>query len=147
MVKDYVKSLKTGSGNIIQKGDDISQKINEMIHFKGSLEGGLVFRQYIDLAPHSEHRFFVFNQQLHSSLSDLSIDPLNLPLTGILAMAYQIKEKINLPFYSIDIALTKNLKPVLIEIGDGQVSDYVGWDIHNFIQIFQTKTLQNKKGI
>ena len=41
----------------------------------------------------------------------------------------------NLKFYSIDVALAKNGKAMLIEIGDGQVSDYVGWPIVNFIEV------------
>jgi hypothetical protein len=41
----------------------------------------------------------------------------------------------NLAFYSVDIANNSSGKPIVIEIGDGQVSDYVGWDLPDFVKV------------
>lgn len=39
-------------------------------------------------------------------------------------------------FFSIDIVEDIYGKSWLVEIGDGQVSDYVGWEVENFAKIF-----------
>ena len=39
------------------------------------------------------------------------------------------------PFFSMDVVITSNGYKV-VEIGDGQVSDTVGWDIEQFVALF-----------
>jgi hypothetical protein len=53
-------------------------------------------------------------------------------------------KKEELFFYSIDIAYTTDNIPILIEVGDGQVSDYTGWDEKSFLNIFNSLELKNR---
>ncbi len=53
-------------------------------------------------------------------------------------LVHQVVNKLdhkNLDFYSVDIATKRNGNDIVIEIGDGQVSDYVGWSLQNFIKV------------
>jgi hypothetical protein len=130
-IKDYVKSIKTGRGSIVQNQEDIAQLIENMKQFKGNIEGGLVIREKVNLENESETRYFVLNNQLFSPHDEKN---------DKLEMAHNIKEALkdkNLFFYSIDIAYTSEHQPILIEVGDGQVSDYTNWDEKQFIEIFK----------
>lgn len=42
-------------------------------------------------------------------------------------------EKIEHKFYSLDLVKTNDGRDMVVEIGDGQVSDYVGWDLNKFV--------------
>lgn len=129
-VKDYVKSLKTGIKSIIHTEDDFDVLIESMKKFKGFIEGGLVLREVHDFIEKSEKRIFVFNNNIHSNIS------LNDVETYVVSQVVnQLKDK-NLLFYSLDIIKDKSDKVWLVEIGDGQVSDYVGWNLENFVKIF-----------
>lgn len=135
-IKDYVKSLKTGIGSIANSADEVQQIIDQMKHYRGYIEGGIILRQVVDLDATTETRFFVLNNQIFSNDNE----PIKLP---VVEKAVQALADKNLFFYSVDVVLDKNNKPWLIEIGDGQVSDYVGWEIDKFTQIFHS--LQPKK--
>lgn len=137
-IKDYVKSIKTGKGSIVENQEDIDHLIESMKQYKGNIEGGLVIRKKINLQNNSETRYFVLNNQLFSP---------NIDDNDKLEMAQKIKTTLevkNLFFYSIDIAYTQEQKPILIEVGDGQVSDYTGWNEEHFINIFNSIKHQNK---
>lgn len=130
-IKDYVKSIKTGKGSIVESEADLDNLIQSMKQFKGNIEGGLVIRQKTELMADSETRYFVLNGEIFSP-TDNDDDKFKL--------AKEIQAKLsdkNLFFYSIDIAYTQDNKPILVEIGDGQVSDYTGWEEDKFIQIFK----------
>ncbi len=92
------------------------------------IEGGIVLREVVELIPHSEVRFFAIHNNLFS--------PVSSPQKY--ALAYEVMQKLqhkNLIFYSIDIATTSEGRELVIEIGDGQVSDYVGWHLNDFIPV------------
>ena len=127
-LKDFVKSLKTGKGSVVDSDEDIMRALRDMRHFKGTIEGGLVIRKVVDLIPCSETRYFVLHNTIHCPIDD--------------ACKYEIVKKVveklmhkNLKFYSVDVASTSAGEPIVVEIGDGQVSDYVGWNIKNFASI------------
>lgn len=132
LIKDYVKSLKTGKGSIVESEEDINNAISDMKKFKGFVEGGIVLNKFVYLLPETEKRFFVLNGNV---FSDSSIMDFDLDLLGF---AQQIAPKHNEFFYSIDIARDKDKKPFLVEIGDGQVSDMTGWSEDDFIKIFDS---------
>ena len=134
-IKDYVKSLKTGKGSIVDSVEDIDRAIKEMKQYKGYIEGGIVFNEVLDLNMKTEIRTFVLNGKLYSN-NELRKDQEEF-LHKIVNLHHEY-------FYSIDIAEDKNGKLYLIEIGDGQVSDLVGWDLHNFVNIFNEKKPQYK---
>lgn len=138
-IKDYVKSLKTGKGSIVYNIEDIQRALQDMKQYKGFIEGGIVLREVIDLQPHTETRFFIFNGAVYSNEqienNTLEQEKLNI--------AKEVAKKHDALFFSVDIAQDNTGKLWVIEIGDGQVSDYVGWDLNKFANIFQnipTKT-------
>jgi hypothetical protein len=79
-------------------------------------------RDFADLKPSSERRFFVVRGQaigaagasLPAALQD-AVDSLRPRL-----------------FYSFDVAETLAGQPVLVEVGDGQVSDLKEWTVAEF---------------
>jgi len=100
---------------------------------KGFIEGGIVFRKEEKFDKDSETRFFILNGKVFSP-KEVSSEMFNL--------VNEISKKHSAFFYSVDI-IKQDDNYKVIEIGDGQVSDMVGWDIDNFIDIF--KSLENKK--
>lgn len=126
-IKDYVKSLKTGKGSIVDSPEDIKRAIADMKYYRGTIEGGIVLRNFINIKPNSETRFFVINNTIFSPIKNTDKYPF------VEKVVNQLKLK-NLKFYSVDIATTQDDTNIVIEIGDGQVSDYVGWNIKDFIQ-------------
>ncbi len=132
-VKDFVKSIKTGKGSIIDSEEDIDRIQEDMLKYKGFIEGGIVFRKVEEFDKNSETRFFILNNKIFSP-KEVSSEMFNL--------VNEISKKHSAFFYSVDI-IKQDDNYKVIEIGDGQVSDMVGWDIDNFIDIF--KSLENKK--
>jgi len=131
VVKDYVKSLKTGYGHIINENPDILPKIIEqMVQYRGRIEGGLCLRRFEQFIPDSEKRFFCVNGHAYTAALDSNIRV--MAESTYLALAAEVATRIPSHFFSVDIALTENLTPRVVEIGDGQVSDLVGWTPEEF---------------
>jgi len=126
-VKDNVKSLKTSIGSIIQKPEDIRTVITEMEKYRGEIEGNLCIRQVEDFIPESEQRYFVVLGRAFAS------EPSKTLPTIVLKCA----EIVNSPFFSIDIIRRSDGVQRIVEIGDGQVSDIVGWSPKRFVEIWQ----------
>jgi hypothetical protein len=125
-IKDYVKSLKTSVGSFIDNPEEITNVINEMKKFRGLIEGGICVRRVEDFKLNSEKRYFVINS--------LPFGPeKNIKIPGIV---YQCAQRIKSPFFSIDIAEREDHEWRIIEIGDGQVSDLVGWSAERFSEIW-----------
>lgn len=133
-VKDYVKSIKTGKGSIVDSTDDIERLKTDMFTYKGFIEGGLVFRKVEEFDKTSETRLFVLNGVVHT--------PKEVP-EAMKMLAEKITHQHNAFFYTIDIIKQEDNYKV-IEIGDGQVSDMVGWNPQDFIKIFNTLKNKNK---
>ena len=136
-LKDFVKSLKTGKGSVVDSDEDIMRALSDMRHFKGTIEGGLVLRQVIDLIPHSETRYFVLNHIIYCPIVDRG------KYEFVKKVVDKLKHK-NLQFYSVDVAVTSAHNLVVVEIGDGQVSDYVGWDVENFVLVLAHFNYRNE---
>ena len=49
----------------------------------------------------------------------------------------RIAQRINAPFFSADMALTKSGALGLVEIGDGQVSDRKSWPMAPFLKVLE----------
>lgn len=137
-IKDYVKSIKTGEGSIVNNLSDIDRVIEDMLKYKGFIEGGLILREVEDFIPETEVRFFVLNNQLYAPTD--SIEDEKIELAQIALNKFPNKY-----FFSIDVITDKKGKNWIVEIGDGQVSDYVGWDIKNFTSIFNHLKYQSMK--
>lgn len=133
-MKDYVKSLKTGKGSIVDSSDDVERALEDIRKFKGFVEKGIVFREVREFLPDSEKRLFVLNGKIYGPTMD----------DDLYYMAEKASHKHDALFYSIDVAKNMNGELFVVEIGDGQVSDTVGWNIESFVDIFKGFNVQNK---
>lgn len=124
-VKDYVKSLKTSLGSRLEHADAIDVLLGEMQKFRGQIEGGLCVRRIEDFLPETEKRFFVLNNKPYAP------DDEEIP-----EIVRRCAERVHLPFYSLDIIQRRDGVWRVVEIGDGQVSDLVGWSVNRFVELW-----------
>ena len=125
-VKDYVKSLTTNRGSIAKTITEIPEIIQLIEKFKGRIEGGICIRQFESLVPETEERYFIFKGKAFSR-------------NGIVPTVVEtIALRINSPFFSVDIISSTHGELRLIELGDGQVSDYKKWQPDDFVKIFNS---------
>jgi hypothetical protein len=145
-LKDYVKSLKTAGGSTVEVPEDVAPVIANMIKYRGTIEGGICVRHWENFIPGSETRFFVLNGGFYSpsgpswskSTVDkmLSCDPTTgVNVSGPLGILLRVA-RLPIPFFSVDIARRLDGEYRLVEIGDGQVSDLVGWSPERFADIW-----------
>jgi len=127
-IKDYVKSLKTELGSKITRPDDVAAVIEAMQHYRGTIEGGVCVRQIEEINPESERRYFVIHGRAYGAD----------PEQALPSSVEQIAQRINSPFFSVDVVMRRDGAERIIEIGDGQVSDLVGWTAARFVEIWQT---------
>lgn len=124
-IKDYVKSLTTSQGSIAKTIEEIPEIVSLIEKYRGQVEGGVCVREFEELLPETEERYFVFNNKTFSR-------------DGIVPeIVNKIASRINSAFYSVDIVLSENGKPRLMELGDGQVSGIKKWDANRFVEIFK----------
>lgn len=123
-IKDYVKSLKTSVGSKITSPEQADLVAAEMLKFRGKIEGGFCVRRVEDFLPHTEQRYFILNGQTHSA-------------TGVVPdVAEECAKRIHSPFFSVDVVEREDGVVRIVEVGDGQVSDLVGWTPDQFVSIF-----------
>lgn len=132
-VKDYVKSLKTSLGSRLEEAGAIHTLLAEMEKFRGQIEGGLCVRRIEDFRPETERRYFVVNGVPHSP------DGAAIP-----ELVRQVTERVQLPFYSVDIIERTDGVWRVVEIGDGQVSDLVGWEVEPFVGMWRQSSVRDK---
>ena len=125
-VKDYVKSLKTSVGSIIQSPEDIQTVVAEMKKYRGTIEGGLCIRRVEDFLLETEQRYFVLKGKPYC---------VN-PKEQIPDIVFECAKRINSQFFSVDVIHRADGQFRIVEIGDGQVSDLVGWSVQSFIDIW-----------
>ncbi len=128
-IKDYVKSLKTSMGSIIDEPSQIDALLEEMEKFRGTIEGGLCIRKVEPLDAATETRYFVIDGKPHGNTNQ----PVPFPVR-------ECAERIASPFFSVDLAKRSDGVERVVEIGDGQVSDLVGWQIDKFVDLWGTHT-------
>jgi ATP-grasp domain, R2K clade family 3 len=122
-VKDYVKSLTTTRGSVANSIQEIAEIVSLIEKFRGQIEGGVCVRQFENLRAESEERYFVFK---HKAFARDGVVP---------EIVERIANRIDSPFFSIDIVLDVNDVPRLIELGDGQVSDRKKWGVDQFVEM------------
>ncbi|MCR9277840.1 MAG: ATP-grasp domain-containing protein [Pseudomonadaceae bacterium] len=123
-IKDYVKSLKTSIGSVVTDLSDLPKVVSEMEKYRGSIEGGFSVRKLEDFDSSTEQRYFVINGEAHSA----SGDPVP-PIVSVCA------SRISSRFFSIDVIARSDGELRVVEIGDGQVSDSVGWDPERLVEV------------
>jgi hypothetical protein len=126
-LKDYVKSLKTSTGSLISTPEEAPQVLEEMRLFRGVIEGGICVRRKESFVPNTELRYFVIARHAYAP-GEMSVPQI----------AQDVAARVDSPFFSIDIALSEAGVSRVVEVGDGQVSDLVGWSAESFAKIWQT---------
>ena len=126
-VKDHVKSLKTSVGSIIEDPEQIETVVSEMEKYRGFIEGGLCIRRVEDFIDGSERRYFVLNQAPYAAEPAAAIPEPVIFCAGAIPS----------PFFSVDVARRADGVERIVEIGDGQVSDLVGWSVERFVDIWR----------
>lgn len=115
-IKDYVKSLKTSLGSVVHDPSQIGAVVAEMEKFRGEIEGGLCIRRVEPFVADTERRYFILNGKAFSATSELAPK-----------LVEQIATRIPSQFFAVDVIRRTDGAMRLVEIGDGQVSDLVGW--------------------
>jgi len=131
-VKDFVKSLKTKERPDLDcpiKAEDLRRVIEAMIKYRGKIEGGLAVREFEDFKPDSEKRYFVINGRFYGQ--EVLFD------TRVMELLIRVAGRIPSPFYSVDIAERTDGHFRVVELGDGQVSDLIGWTAGRFAQVWK----------
>lgn len=125
-IKDYVKSLKTSIGSLISTPEQATAVAAEMRRFRGTIEGGFCVRRVESFRPETEQRYFVLDSIPHSAAG---------PVPSIVS---ECAQRIRSRFFSVDVVLRTDGVLRVVEVGDGQVSDIVGWTPEQFASIFST---------
>lgn len=126
-VKDHVKSLKTSVGSMIDRPEQIELVVSEMQKYRGMIEGGLCIRRVEDFEEGSERRYFVLDRESHAANERDPVPDVVRRCTGVIPS----------PFYSVDVATRTDGAERIVELGDGQVSDRVGWSLERFVSLFR----------
>lgn len=124
-LKDYVKSLKTGGGSVVETEEDALRWLRETLAYRDELAGGICVREFENLVPDTEVRYFVLDGVPHASGGQ----PVPAPVEAAV-------QRIASPFFSVDVAIDDTGRFRIVEIGDGQVSDLVGWSPEEFVDIW-----------
>ena len=124
-IKDYVKSLKTSRGSIVRDPSEIGVVVAEMRQFRGDIEGGLCVRRVEPFVTISERRYFVLDGQASSP------DGQRVP-----DLVLRVASRIPSPFFSVDVIRRDDGVLRVVEVGDGQVSDLVGWSASAFVAMW-----------
>lgn len=115
-IKDYVKSLKTARGSVVRDPADAPAVVADLREYRGRIEGGVCVRRVEEFDPGSERRYFV----LHGA----GFDAAGGPVPDVVRAC---ADRVPSPFFSVDVATRSDGVPRVVEVGDGQVSDLVGW--------------------
>ena len=121
-VKDYVKSLTTERGSVARSIEEVTEIVRLLKQFRGHVEGGVCVREFIELKPETEDRFFVVNGQPMGKSDEVP------------AIVAQVAARVASPFFSVDVASRMDGNLIVIELGDGQVSDKKSWPAGRFVE-------------
>jgi hypothetical protein len=130
-IKDYVKSLKTSVGSRISKPEQASALVADMQRFRGTIEGGFCVRRVESFAPETERRYFVVDAVPHGASG-------NVP-----SIVHECAKRLRSRFYSVDVVQRTDGQLRVVEVGDGQVSDLVGWTPQGFVVMLAKNFLKS----
>jgi hypothetical protein len=136
-LKDYVKSLKTARGSVVRNPAEAPVVVAEMREYRGRIEGGICVRRVEEFEPESERRYFVLRRVGYAASE-------SAPVPELVRLC---AERVPSPFFSVDVARRRDGQLRVVEIGDGQVSDLVGWPSEAFAAMWlQSGLAGNGKG-
>lgn len=119
-IKDYVKSLNTGSGSLVDTPEQIAPLVEVMRQYRGQIEGGICVRRREEYLEDTERRYFVLNGQAYGASGE--VPEVVMECAGL----------IDSPFFSVDVVLRSDGVLRVVELGDGQVSDRKEWSAERF---------------
>lgn len=122
-IKDYVKSLKTAVGSRISRPEQVTAVIEDMHRFRGTVEGGFCVRRVEPFRPETERRYFVADGIPYAASGEV-------PST-----LHECGKRLTQRFYSVDVVQRNDGRLRIVEVGDGQVSDLVGWTPDQFTRV------------
>jgi hypothetical protein len=122
-IKDYVKSLKTSVGSRITRPEEAAAVVADMQRFRGVIEGGFCIRRVESFITDTERRYFVLNGVACSA---------DGRIPGIVR---ECAKRFESRFYSVDVVQRIDGQLRIVEVGDGQVSDLVGWRPEQFAKL------------
>jgi hypothetical protein len=122
-INDYVKSLKTSVGSRISKPEQVQAVVSDMKRFRGTIEGGLCVRRVENFLSESERRYFVFDGKPRASEGEVP------------EIVQQCVSRVKSRFFSVDVIQRADGGSRIVEVGDGQVSDLVGWSPERFAKV------------
>ena len=123
-IKDFVKSNTAGIGSVAEDAQQAIEIVDMIEMYRGEIEGGIAVRRFEAYKPETEIRYFVVAGKPFS------------PDDMVPNVVEKIAEKIDAPFYSIDMIKDRSGNLRLVELGDGQVSSRKNWPIDKFIDLF-----------
>lgn len=127
-IQDYVKSLKTSRGSIIRDPSEIGAVVSEMQEFRGEIEGGLCVRRVEAFLADTEQRYFVLRGKPFSAMGE-----------RVPALVEHVATRVPSPFFSVDVIRREDGALRVVEVGDGQVSDLVGWSPATFAAMWRDR--------
>lgn len=125
-VKDSVKSCTLGGPPIVRDFDELVALKGRMDEYRGYPESLLYFRRVEEFQSDRERRLFVIRGQVHH------FDAPEAALT----LGRQVAERIDSPFYSVDVVVRRDGVWRVVELGDGQVSDLKEWTPERLFLLF-----------
>lgn len=123
-VKDAVKSLTTKRGSIVSSVEELREVLSELNRVR-NIERYIVLRKVVELENEKEIRYFSINGKVYS--------PDNNPIPECVIKCGEILK--DRKFCSIDSCVDTKGNHLIIEIGDGQVSDVKMWCYPDFIKM------------
>lgn len=124
-VKDYAKSLNTGTGSLVETPDEIARVVAQIKKYRGEVEGGVCIRRREEYESGSERRYFIAKGRAFSSSGDIP---------DVVAKCASLVAS---PFFTIDTALRKDGVWRIVEVGDGQVSDRKEWSAERLVEVLE----------
>jgi hypothetical protein len=122
-VKGLTKSF--GAASVVGSGDDLSTLLEQQAIAADEL---LFVRTFVDLADQAEERYFAVQGGVYGAAGSL-FPPALQPVIAKLHTRW---------LYTIDVAYTRQGQPLIIEVGDGQVSDTKEWALTELYEtVFQ----------
>lgn len=119
-IKDYVKSLNTGGGSLVETPAGIAPLVERMRKYRGQIEGGICVRQREQYLEETERRYFVLHGQAYGVTSEVP------------ELVTECARLIDSPFFSVDVVFRSDGVLRVVELGDGQVSDRKEWPAERF---------------
>ncbi len=102
---------------IVREPSEAPAVIAEMREYRGEIEGGICVRRFEAFIPESEQRYFVLRGIAYAAEDGAAIPD----------VVRQCAERIPSKFFSVDVVKRTDGVLRVVEVGDGQVSDLVGW--------------------